>query len=145
MTRIPEKFIKPDLASVGLEDFYDVIVGSQSFATHSTLSAGAAALSSGDRMLVLSDQTLSGDVTISAVNVQIDVPQGVTISGSGSVKLNGIRQSWRGGTFSGLTTAVDLTSNSEDCTLRNLRFSGCTTNINDSGTNNSILGTIDED
>lgn len=124
---------------------FDAIVGSSADATHSTIALAVAALTTGGRILVTSNQTLNTTVTLSSAKTEIVIKDNVTVSngsaGTGfSVASN--LCTIRGGTVSGFTTAVNVTSGGTRAKIRDIYFTGNTTDVNDSSDLASIVGCI---
>lgn len=137
--------------SVDIGGLYDIIVssGAESFKTHSTIATGLAAASTGDRILVLTGETLNTTVTLSLSEIEIQFYPGVTYTkgtASTGFLISGNRNKLIGGRFLDFSTGGDIgisvTGNYNR--LNDLSFNNCDTMINDAGLSTSIVGTIEE-
>lgn len=128
---------------------FQLIVSDDFDATHSTLAAAVAAASAGQSILVRKNETLNASVTVSTANLLIEFDPGTTYTkGSATtglvVSASGVKI--RGGRFAGFSTsgdkAIQITSNY--AMIRDMRFSSCDTDIEDTIGTSSLVGNITE-
>lgn len=122
---------------------YQAIVGTPSYCTHTTLAAAIAAVSAGDRILIVSNLDIATSVTINKANLLIEGMPGVTINEDGAatgfiISAAGVRlKSLR---FLDFTTAISITDTFNNNFITECRFNNCTTEINDLNTTpNNVL------
>lgn len=138
-------------SSIDISGLYDIIVssGSETFKTHSTFASGLAAAGNGDRILVLTGETLNATHTLSLNNVQIDFYPDVTYTkGTALIGLivSGNRNKINGARFLDFSAAGDVAISVTGAynRINDCSFNNCNTEINDAGLSTSIVGSISE-
>ena len=129
---------------------YDVIVGAAAGATHATLAAAVAdgTLATGVKVLILdSVGSLGTTIQLTKNQWEIHFKPGVTYTDGGAgtgIQISADNCKIIGGRFTGFTTAFTIDAGSDYNMLRDMWFSGNTTEINDLASTSSIAGTITE-
>lgn len=145
-----------DSASTALQALaqpYAAIVGTGPGATHATLEAALAdvAVPSGSEILIISSETVNVSKQVTKNEITVRFKPGITYSkGSVATCLQVTANGFKvyGGRFAGFSTvgnkAIQIDSGSLYTMVRDVRFASCDTEVNDQGTDTSILGTITE-
>jgi hypothetical protein len=146
-----ESVIDEGVSGAGL--VYKAYVGGVSGTSHATLADALAdvAVTAGDRIFVVSSESINSTIQITKNNIEIHFKSGVTFSkGSASTGLqisaDGVKIV--GGRFTGFNgggdEAILIDAGSDYTMLRDMRFANNTTDVDDLASTSSLSGNITE-
>lgn len=130
---------------------FDAVVGSADYCTHTDLASAIAAVSAGASILVISSLTLNSTVTVNKNDIEISLKPGVVLSkgtATTGILISNSGCRLRGGKVSGFGAggdkAISIGSGGTSAMLRDIRFTGNTTDVDDANDLASVLGCVNE-
>jgi hypothetical protein len=129
---------------------YDAIVGDTAIAgnTHATLQDAIVASSSGWKILVTQSESIDSTINVTLDNIEIEFRRGASFflgAAATAINISGNDCYISKGRFVGFTTAaINITAAANRTTLRDTRYNGNTTDVQDAGVATHRLGEIME-